>query len=144
MTVKHGHDCLGGAVEIVPDALLSRESNLSSALASLVGKIDGRSLPQSPFAALAIIDGATAFARQRHAATDRAQHNEPKRGRLFLNAIIRHLEVVIAATARRIQVVVVFDHPILRPKLKQDTVLDRLDRQKPQEPSDKSTDLKSG
>ncbi|SCZ90858.1 BZ3500_MvSof-1268-A1-R1_Chr1-3g02321 [Microbotryum saponariae] len=139
MTVKHGHDCLGGALEIVPDALLSRESNLSSALASLVGKIDGKSLPQSPFAALAIIDGATAFARQRHAATDRARHNEPKRGRLFLSAIIRHLEEVIAATARRTQVIVVFDDPILRPKLKQDTVLDRLDRQKPQEPSDKST-----
>ncbi|SGY80127.1 BQ5605_C008g05307 [Microbotryum silenes-dioicae] len=139
MTVKHGHDCLGDALEVVPDALLSRKTNLSSALVSLVGKIDGKSLPQSPFAALAIIDGATAFARQRKAATDQAKHNEPKRGRLFLNAIIRHLEEIIAATARRFQVVVVFDHPILRPKLKQDTVLDRQDRQKPQQPSDKST-----
>ncbi|KDE09488.1 hypothetical protein MVLG_00388 [Microbotryum lychnidis-dioicae p1A1 Lamole] len=71
--------------------------------------------------------------------TDRAQHNEPKRGRLFLNSIIRHLEEVIAATARRIQVVVVFDHPILRPELKRDTVLDRQDHQQPQQPSDKST-----
>ncbi|SGY32659.1 BQ5605_C002g01395 [Microbotryum silenes-dioicae] len=139
MTVKHGHDCVGNALEVVPDAVLSRETNLSSALVSLVGKIDGKSLPQSPFTALAIIDGATAFARQRKAATDRAKHNEPKRGRLFLNAIIRHLEEIIAATARRIQVVVVFDHPILRPKLNQDTVLDRQDRQKLQEPSDKST-----
>ncbi|SCZ93454.1 BZ3500_MvSof-1268-A1-R1_Chr6-3g08670 [Microbotryum saponariae] len=139
MTVKHGHDCLGGALEVVPDALLSRETNLSSALASLVGKIDGKSLPQSPFAALAIIDGATAFARQRHAATHRAQHNEPKRGRLFLHSIIRLLEEVVAATARRIQVVVVFDHPILRPKLKRNTVLDRQDRQQPQQPSEKST-----
>ncbi|KDE08066.1 hypothetical protein MVLG_01766 [Microbotryum lychnidis-dioicae p1A1 Lamole] len=128
MTVKHGHDCVGNALEVVPDAVLSRETNLSSALVSLVGKID-----------VVIIDGATAFARQRKAATDRAKHNEPKRGRLFLNAIIRHLEEIIAATARRIQVVVVFDHPILRPKLKQDTVLDRQDRQKLQKPSDKST-----
>ncbi|SCZ96361.1 BZ3500_MvSof-1268-A1-R1_Chr8-2g10142 [Microbotryum saponariae] len=70
---------------------------------------------------------------------DRAKHNEPKRGRLFLNAIIRHLEEIIAATARRIQVVVVFGHPILRPELKRNTVLDRQDRQQPQQPSDKST-----
>ncbi|SGY39209.1 BQ5605_C003g02169 [Microbotryum silenes-dioicae] len=139
MTVKHGHDCLGHALEVVPDALLSRETNLSSALVSLVGKIDGKSLPQSPFAALAIIDGATAFARQRQAATDRAKHHEPKRGRLFLNSIIRHLEEIISATARRIQVVVVFDHPILRPELKRNTVLNRQDRQQTQQPSDKST-----
>ncbi|SCZ88936.1 BZ3500_MvSof-1268-A1-R1_Chr1-1g00838 [Microbotryum saponariae] len=88
---------------------------------------------------VAIIDGSTTFQHQCKAATDRAKHNEPKRGRLFLNAIIRHLEEIIAGTARRIQVVVVFDHPILLPELKRNTVLDRQDRQQPQQPSDKST-----
>ncbi|KDE04291.1 hypothetical protein MVLG_05249 [Microbotryum lychnidis-dioicae p1A1 Lamole] len=123
MTVKHGHDCLDNALEVVPDALLSRETNLSSALVSLVGKIDGnrhhRRLYHIPTC---------------KAATDRAKHNEPKRGRLFRNAIIRHLEEIIA-----VQVVVVLDHPILRPELKRNTVLDRQDRQQPQQPSDKST-----
>ncbi|SCZ97051.1 BZ3500_MvSof-1268-A1-R1_Chr4-2g06956 [Microbotryum saponariae] len=38
MTVKHGHDCLGYALDAVPDALLSRKTNLSSALVSLVGR----------------------------------------------------------------------------------------------------------
>ncbi|SGY77566.1 BQ5605_C005g03670 [Microbotryum silenes-dioicae] len=106
ITVKHGHDCLGNALEVVPDALLSRETNLSSALVSLVGKIDGnrhhRRLYHIPTC---------------KAATDRAKYNEPKRGRLFRNAIIRHLEEIIAATARRIQVVVPSDKstPVTHP-----------------------------
>ncbi|SCZ88280.1 BZ3500_MvSof-1268-A1-R1_Chr10-2g02905 [Microbotryum saponariae] len=134
MTAKHGHDCPGYALEVVPDALLSRETNLSSALISLLTLYTVTVLHS-----VAIIDGSTTFQHQCKAATDRAKHNEPKRGRLFLNAIIRHLEEIIAATARRIQVVVVFDHPILRSELKRNTVLDRQDRQQPQQPSDKST-----
>ncbi|SGY77315.1 BQ5605_C005g03602 [Microbotryum silenes-dioicae] len=72
MTVKNGHDFLGYALGLVADALLSRETNLSSALVSS----SARSM------AIAIIDGSTAFKHQCKAATGRAKNNEPKRGHL--------------------------------------------------------------
>ncbi|SCV74700.1 BQ2448_7729 [Microbotryum intermedium] len=106
MTVEHGHDWLEGALRVVPEALLTREVSLRDALLSLVGK------------AVALIDGSTMFRRRCTTTTYRAKHNEPKRHRLFLNAIL----------------VLVFENATYRPVLKQKTVLVRQAREQQQKP----------
>ncbi|SCZ97294.1 BZ3500_MvSof-1268-A1-R1_Chr4-2g07118 [Microbotryum saponariae] len=62
MTVKHGHNCLEDASNVVHDAFLSRETRLRSA--------------------------STAFKHQCEASTDGAKNKEPKRRRVLLGAIV--------------------------------------------------------
>ncbi|SCV73447.1 BQ2448_7373 [Microbotryum intermedium] len=114
MTVKHGHDWLEGALRVVPEALLFRKVNLRDALLSLVGKVDGKS--------------------QCTTTTYRAKHNEPKLHRLFLNAIVKLADQLIAATAKQIKLVLVFDNATYRPVLKQKTVVARQAREQQQTP----------
>ncbi|SCV74864.1 BQ2448_7893 [Microbotryum intermedium] len=96
MTVKHGHDWLEDAVRVVPEALISREVTLRDALFSLVGKVDGKS--------------------QCSRTTYRTKHNEPKRQRLFMNTIVKLAEQIVAATAKRIKLIFVFDNATCRPE----------------------------
>ncbi|SCV71666.1 BQ2448_3254 [Microbotryum intermedium] len=134
---RAGHDCLEGALRVVPEALLSREVNLRDALLSLVGKVDGKSPPQplSPTCSVfAIIDGSTMFRSQCTTTTYRAKHNVPKRHRLFLNAIVKVADQIIAATAKQIKLILEFYNATYRPVLKQKTVLVRQAREQQQKP----------
>ncbi|KDE03762.1 hypothetical protein MVLG_05766 [Microbotryum lychnidis-dioicae p1A1 Lamole] len=106
MTIAHAHKLLDQELLTVPEALLGQHQDVRQALVSLVGTVD-----------VMILDGSTLFSSEWFSAA-RSGTSPPKQTQRFVGSIRADADRIVAATAGRIHLVIVFDHASGRPALK--------------------------
>ncbi|SCZ96487.1 BZ3500_MvSof-1268-A1-R1_Chr8-2g10226 [Microbotryum saponariae] len=106
MTIAHAHKLLDQELLTVPEALLGQHQDVRQALVSLVGAVD-----------VVILDGSTLFSSEWFSAA-RSGTSERKQTQRFVGSVRAEADRIVAATAGRIHLVIVFDHASARPALK--------------------------
>ncbi|SGY69321.1 BQ5605_C004g02996 [Microbotryum silenes-dioicae] len=105
MTIANAHKLLDQELLTVPEALLGQHQDVRQALVSLVGTVD-----------VVILDGSTLFSEWFSAA--RSGTSPRKQAQRFVGSVRAEADHIVAATAGRIHLVIVFDHASARPALK--------------------------
>ncbi|SCZ90817.1 BZ3500_MvSof-1268-A1-R1_Chr1-3g02280 [Microbotryum saponariae] len=106
MTIAHAHKLLDQELLTVPEALLGQHQDVRQALVSLVGAVD-----------VVILDGSTLFSSEWFSAA-RSGTSERTQTQRFVGSVRAEADRIVAATAGRIHLVIVFDHASARPALK--------------------------